>query len=777
MLITSSAPGTFSSFHTAEQSRAWVDASTKTMQRAGMYVREAIETNAVDDTLRHAAVMLGELRTELLPSAYFSLWTQACGQLAALGAFFEACDDYHYDHLSLVRFCDMDVGGCRSGWMHARSLWALTWYFVQYNRVQSAGNVIPRLYLVLTVGSATLKHLVANRDDASMEALPISVPELLVDMEAMCKGVQHPVRGLFLRAYLLQSVKMALDVDRTASVEFLLGNFAEMNKLWVRMKYGDDVVSREQLADLVGKNLLYLAELVTFEEVSGDVLGKILEQVVSCRDTIAQTYLIECLTAVFPDEFQVATIDQMLDVLPKLDASVNIAAVLGSLLDRLARYSEAEAAFKVLDEMHVFDKILAAVEASIACHRATLSGEAIVSIYGGLLSFADAVYPGRVSLVDDILGKCLAKFGGGGGGGAEVVAETENGLGYLIADAATSKKLVDLLCIPLEKYDLTTLLNAESFYPLVDVLTINKKRELALKVATMMPRREEVVRDVMAARVLIGILGPLHGENADENDAKAFATALGSIRVENPAQRANLVLEMVDGFKGRDDVVRAIGPAAVSSALDGIDIVEYSDETLVLLVGTCSRIADAGSGAMAVRLLLDIVKAIGSDRGGSDDGGHSGRAHVVYECMEQACFLFERALYESVACRGTLAEIISTLPTADAILPGESRNMLHHKIASYCTNMLLRKDQCRSILALARVERDGPMVMERLRRAEHVIRAMQEQDAVFASTRTQEQLDEPKTLLAELDEAVVYLRSQGIEIPDDEGRRLTALQC
>jgi hypothetical protein len=126
VLITSSAPGRFPSFNAAEQSR-WVAASTKTMQRAGVYVREAMERNAVDDALRHAAVMLGELRTELLPSAYYSLWTQACGELAALGAFFEACDDYQYDHLSLVRFDDLDR--CRSlsiaveqgGCLHASS--------------------------------------------------------------------------------------------------------------------------------------------------------------------------------------------------------------------------------------------------------------------------------------------------------------------------------------------------------------------------------------------------------------------------------------------------------------------------------------------------------------------------------------------------------------------------------------------------------------------------------------------------------------------------------
>lgn len=58
------------------------------------------------------------------------------------------------------------------------------------------------------------------------------------------KGVQHPLRGLFLRNYLLQCTRNVLpDTPESEgdspegtvkdSIDFVLMNFAEMNKLWV----------------------------------------------------------------------------------------------------------------------------------------------------------------------------------------------------------------------------------------------------------------------------------------------------------------------------------------------------------------------------------------------------------------------------------------------------------------------------------------------------------------------------------------------------------------
>lgn len=94
----------------------------------------------------------------------------------------------------------------------------------------------------------------------------------------MCRGVQHPLRGLFLRNYLLQCTRNVLpDVIEAEdenegtvkdSIDFVLMNFAEMNKLWVRMQHQGHSRERErrerereELRLLVGTNLVRLSQL------------------------------------------------------------------------------------------------------------------------------------------------------------------------------------------------------------------------------------------------------------------------------------------------------------------------------------------------------------------------------------------------------------------------------------------------------------------------------------------------------------------------------------
>ena len=52
---------------------------------------------------------------------------------------------------------------------------------------QYSAHIVPRLYLLITVGSAYIRS----------KGKPAH--ELLTDLAEMLSGVQHPVRGLFLR--------------------------------------------------------------------------------------------------------------------------------------------------------------------------------------------------------------------------------------------------------------------------------------------------------------------------------------------------------------------------------------------------------------------------------------------------------------------------------------------------------------------------------------------------------------------------------------------------
>lgn len=214
-----------------------------------------------------------------------------------------------------------------------------------YELVQYAGNIVPRLYLMITVGTAYM----------SIDGAPVK--ELMKDMMDMSRGVQHPIRGLFLRYYLSGQARDYLPTgdgdgpegNLQDSINFVLTNFVEMNKLWVRLQHQGHSREREmrtqerrELQLLVGSNIVRLSQLVDLDTYKRGILAPLLEQVVQCRDVLAQEYLLEVITQVFPDEFHLHTLDQFLAAVSRLNPHVNVKAIVIGLMDRLSDYAERE---------------------------------------------------------------------------------------------------------------------------------------------------------------------------------------------------------------------------------------------------------------------------------------------------------------------------------------------------------------------------------------------------------------------------------------------------
>ena len=130
-------------------------------------------------------------------------------------------------------------------------------------------------------------------------ALEAPAKDILKDLVEMCKGVQHPMRGLFLRNYLSQVSKDKLPDTGSEyegpesgtvedAIDFVLQNFCEMNRLWVRMQHQGKArhrkareKQRQQLKILVGTNLVRLSSMegVDLETYKSVVLPRVLEQV------------------------------------------------------------------------------------------------------------------------------------------------------------------------------------------------------------------------------------------------------------------------------------------------------------------------------------------------------------------------------------------------------------------------------------------------------------------------------------------------------------------
>lgn len=321
---------------TEEQAKQLEDSLSFIRQQEGL-MRKCLESKGkLLDAIKHASTFLAELRTSsLTPKQYYELYIAVFDALSYLSNYLR--EDHHNHHLADI-----------------------------YELVQYAGNIVPRLYLMITVGTAYM----------SMPDAPVK--EIMKDMMEMCRGVQHPIRGLFLRYYLSQGCREQLPMGDSEgpegnlqdSIQFTITNFIEMNKLWVRLQHQGHSREREkrtkerqELQILVGSNLVRLSQLEGIDKdyYRTSILPSILEQVVQCRDVIAQEYLLDVVVQVFPDEFHLNTLDLFLNATANLHPHVSLKKIILAIVYRLSDYANrlkengGDPAVKVITNLEKLD--------------------------------------------------------------------------------------------------------------------------------------------------------------------------------------------------------------------------------------------------------------------------------------------------------------------------------------------------------------------------------------------------------------------------------------
>ncbi|KAJ5916510.1 hypothetical protein N7504_000525 [Penicillium tannophilum] len=298
-----------------DQTRLLEEALGVVRQQSAM-MRKCLETpGKLMDALKCGSTLVSELRTPSLgPKQYYELYMAVFDALRHLSVYLK--ENHPVNHLADL-----------------------------YELVQYAGNIVPRLYLMITVGTVYM----------SVEDAPVK--EIMKDMMEMSRGIQHPIRGLFLRYYLSGQARDYLpsgtgdgpEGNLQDSINFVLTNFVEMNKLWVRLQHQGPsrererrIQERRELELLVGSNVVRLSQLVDLEAYQSGILQALLEQVVQCRDVLAQEYLLEVITKVFPDEFHLHTLDLLLSAIARLNPYVDLKKIVIGLMDRLSTYAAKE---------------------------------------------------------------------------------------------------------------------------------------------------------------------------------------------------------------------------------------------------------------------------------------------------------------------------------------------------------------------------------------------------------------------------------------------------
>ncbi|CAL0331926.1 unnamed protein product [Lupinus luteus] len=695
-----------------EDEEKFLAAGIAGLQQNSFYMHRALDSNNLKDALKYSAQMLSELRTsKLSPHKYYELYMRAFDQLRKLEMFFEEETRHGCSIIDL------------------------------YELVQHAGNILPRLYLLCTIGSVYIKSKEAPAKD------------VLKDLVEMCHGIQNPVRGLFLRSYLSQVSRDKLpdigseyegDADTVVdAVEFVLQNFTEMNKLWVRMQHQGPARGKEkrekernELRDLVGKNLHVLSQIegVDLDMYKDVVLPRVLEQVVNCKDMLAQFYLMDCIIQVFPDEYHLQTLDVLLGAYPQLQPSVDIKTVLSQLMDRLSNYAASSA--EVLPEflqVEAFSKLSNAIGKVIEA-QPDMPTFGVVTLYSSLLKFTLHVHPDRLDYADQVLGACVEKLSGKG----------------KIEDNKATKQIVALLSAPLEKYnDVLTALKLSNYPRVLEYLDVPTNKVMAtviiqsiMKNGTQISTSDKVEALFELIKGLIKDSDGIPNDEADEDDFKeeqnSVARLIQMLYNDDPEE----FLKIIDTVRkhiltGGPKRLPFTVPPLVFSSLKlvrqlqggqnenpfGDDASTTPKKIFQLLNQTIETLPGVQAPELALQLYLQCAEA----------ANNSDLEPVAYEFFTQAYILYEEEISDSRAQITALHLIIGTLQRMH-IFGVENRDTLTHKATGYSAKLLKKPDQCRAVYACSHLFwiddrdniKDGERVLLCLKRALRIANAAQQ---------------------------------------------------
>ncbi|WOL15216.1 hypothetical protein Cni_G23997 [Canna indica] len=666
----------------AEDEEKWLAEGIAGIQHNAFYMHRALDSNDLKDALRYSVQMLSELRTSLLsPHKYYELYMRAFDELRKVEMFFR--EETARGTISVIEL---------------------------YELVQHAGNILPRLYLLCTVGSVYIKSKEAPAKD------------VLKDLVEMCRGIQHPIRGLFLRSYLCQISRDKLpDIGSeyegdantvNDAIEFVLQNFTEMNKLWVRMQHqgltrekDKREKERSQVRDLVGKNLHVLSQIegVDFDIYKETVLPRVLEQVVNCKDDLAQHYLMDCIIQVFPDEYHLQTLETLLSAFPQLQPTVDIKTVLSQLMERLSNY--AASSTEVLPEflqVEAFAKLSNAIGKVIEA-QVDMPIVGAITLYVSLLTFTLRVHPDRLDYVDQVLGACVKKLSGKA----------------KLDDSKATKQLIALLSAPLEKYnDIVTALKLPNYPRVMDHLDNGTKKVMAVVIIQSIMKNASNISTADKVEALFelikGLIKDMDGSQDDEIDEEDFkeeqnsvARLIHMLHNDDPEEMLKLVrhLQAQDG-----DVI-------------GEEVSATPKKIFQILHQTIEELLSVPSPELALRLYLQCAEA----------ANDCDLEPVAYEFFTQAFVLYEEEVADSKAQVTAIHLIIGTLQRMN-VFGVENRDTLTHKATGYSAKLLKKPDQCRAVYACSHLFwvdeqdgiKDGERVLLCLKRALRIANAAQQ---------------------------------------------------
>ncbi|EFC41731.1 vacuolar protein sorting-associated protein [Naegleria gruberi] len=566
-----------------------------------------------------------------------------------------------------------------------------------YIRVQHTPSIVPRLYLMATIGSIYIKSKQAPAKD------------VLKDLVEMCKGVQHPTRGLFLRNYLSQITKDKLpdtggEYEGTGgnihdSIAYVLQNFNEMVFLFSRLKNEGPVKERSkrekerlELRILIGFNLVRLSQLdgIKLDIYRDDVLPKILNIIIKSNDQMAQQYLMECLIQVFPDEFHIDTLTQIVTACQELQADVDLKTIYIALMDRLANYArQFPENIPNRDEQNgganIIDIFLENVE-KISDQRMELSD--VLAFQISLMNLALQSYPDKIKYVNDVITFCHQQL---------------STAGDITSTPLLVKLVKKLLLIPIESYkNVLTVLQLEKYGEILELLGFDDRRSIAMDICRCALKHRHKVTNVDEIRGLFELIKPLLKDEEDTTD----------VDEEDFEEEQNLVARLIHicDSEDTDMLFKVYSTARKAFGQGGVKRIQYTLTPLVFsYLSLAKRIFNAKDREekaikedKVFQYVIEILEVLANQQSDMALKLYLQSAicadlckleTIVFELLSQAFMLYEEQ--DSKIQLEYFIMIINALRQMKNI-GNENYDTLSTKTCQYSSRLLLKPNQCKA---------------------------------------------------------------------------------
>jgi len=543
--------------------------------------------------------------------------------------------------------------------------------------------------------------------------------------------------------------------------DFILSNFMESNRLWVRMQNQGPMKDkskrekeRHDLRVLVGANLVRLSQLegMTVDYYAEIALPKIIEHIHSVKDTMSQQYLFESMIQVFPDEYHIRTLEKELEAYTKAQPTVDMKPIMVALMKRLSDFlaaKEQSGEQHALSGVDIFALFRTHLQAILerTLEPGAAGGAPVVpdigpplelqaaflkftmTLYGGsdkINAFVDIILESTCS----ILQKYFQKTGDDkkklSGPGAEKVVELMNA------------------CQD-EGMNLIEVLGMAHYTDLLSYLNFDTRKKVALNMVQSIldsaakSKENSCITDETAAETVFDFISCLVKDEDDtpeglEKDKENFTAEMQrvgrlvhSVNINHPDTLLATLTTMRNRFGqgGESRLVHTLPPVvyAALSLPTKITACKEAEEEVGISVKKVFQFVHKTITVLMEKapeeaLQLWLAAAVVADK---EDAANPGSFEAIcYEFLTQAFVTFEENISESTKQYQGIFQMVGTL-TMLSCLEEENYDTLSQKVVQHSARLLKKPMQCRAISACSQLywckqKYEGKRVLECLQK-------------------------------------------------------------